>query len=296
MMPERTYSAKLLLFGEHVLLIGEPALAVPVPIFSGKWASAFDEEGWAKNALLADFVAKLPTAPRLDMVRLRADMERGLYFHSNIPQGYGLGSSGALCAALYDGYALEKTTDLAQLKAQLGQLESPLHGQSSGIDPLTCYVNQPLHIVERTQVTLPVLKGWAVPKQPVLFLVDTALPRRTGPLVSWFLAQSQADTPFAAQLHAHYVPAHRQLVDAWLRAEAQAFWAALHTVSAAQWAHWTPMIPAHEGIQHLWKKGLETGDFLLKICGAGGGGFVLGFAKNREVVAQAFATYQVIII
>jgi mevalonate kinase len=38
----------------------------------------------------------------------------------------------------------------------------------------------------------------------------------------------------------------------------------------------------------LWETGLETGDFCLKICGAGGGGFLLGFAKDWEVAAAYF--------
>jgi hypothetical protein len=34
---DRSFSAKLLLFGEHVLLLGAPALAVPVAAFGGHW-------------------------------------------------------------------------------------------------------------------------------------------------------------------------------------------------------------------------------------------------------------------
>ena len=45
---------------------------------------------------------------RLDWEALKADLDRKLYFDSNIPQGYGVGSSGALVAAFYDRYALEK--------------------------------------------------------------------------------------------------------------------------------------------------------------------------------------------
>ena len=35
----RNYSSKLLLFGEHVLLLGSTALAMPVPAYSGKWVT-----------------------------------------------------------------------------------------------------------------------------------------------------------------------------------------------------------------------------------------------------------------
>jgi mevalonate kinase len=41
------------------------------------------------------------------------------------------------------------------------------------------------------------------------------------------------------------------------------------------------MIPDH--FQELWQKGLETNAYYLKLCGSGGGGFVLGFTKDIEM-------------
>ena len=35
-----------------------------------------------------------------------------------------------------------------------------------------------------------------------------------------------------------------------------------------------------EKYQNTVKQGLETKDYFLKICGAGGGGFIIGFTKN----------------
>ena len=65
-----------------------------------------------------------------------------MYFDSSIPQGYGVGSSGALVAAIYDQYALNKITVLENLtKDKLVQLKQSLqqwnlfHGKSSGLDP-----------------------------------------------------------------------------------------------------------------------------------------------------------------
>jgi mevalonate kinase len=55
-----------------------------------------------------------------------------MYFDSTIPQGYGVGSSGALVAAIYDKYAQDKITvlenltreKLLQLKNIFSQMES----------------------------------------------------------------------------------------------------------------------------------------------------------------------------
>jgi mevalonate kinase len=40
------------------------------------------------------------------------------------------------------------------------------------------------------------------------------------------------------------------------------------------------MIP--DQFEALWKKGIETNAYYLKLCGSGGGGFVLGFTEDME--------------
>ena len=49
-----------------------------------------------------------------DFEKLQADVDNGMYFDSSIPQGYGVGS-GALVAASYDKYAINKVTVLENL-------------------------------------------------------------------------------------------------------------------------------------------------------------------------------------
>ena len=50
-----------------------------------------------------------------DLKTFEADLESGMYFDSSIPQGYGVGSSGALVASIYDKYAQDKITILENL-------------------------------------------------------------------------------------------------------------------------------------------------------------------------------------
>ena len=40
------------------------------------------------------------------------------------------------------------------------------------------------------------------------------------------------------------------------------------------------MIP--QQFHELWKKGIETNDYYLKLCGSGGGGYILGFTEDIE--------------
>ncbi len=91
---------------------------------------------------------------------LKTDVERGMYFDSSIPQGYGVGSSGALVAAIYDKYADNKITvlenltreKLLQLKNIFSQMESFFHGKSSGLDPLNSYLSIPILINSKDNI------------------------------------------------------------------------------------------------------------------------------------------------
>jgi len=278
----RNYPAKLLLFGEHVLLLGASALAVPVSAFSGKWA--WDKEqpvDPAHREIVLQFMESkaLKTIAGLDIKSLKQDIEAGLIFHSNIPTGYGLGSSGALCAGIYDRYVAEKTADTAALKLIFGQMESFFHGASSGIDPLTSYLDAPLLIRHKTEVSIAAMQPWQEP--PVVFLIDTQTPRQT----------KQND--FSEQLTAELLPAHEAMVSAWLATDTANFWTHLRRVSQFQLAHFHPMIP--ENMRLIWKQSFDNQYFNLKICGAGGGGFMLGFARNREVLKEISAIFPIIL-
>ena len=306
------YHAKLLLFGEHLLLTGAAALAVPVPAFYGQWKWAdTSEPRRAQKHDLSDFAAYLLREGIIGTA-FGDDLAKGLYFDSNIPEGYGLGSSGALCAAIFDRYGAlndqrpqnltvlnddgegvsqknydlsrktEKDTEtLAVLKGIFAQMENFFHGSSSGIDPLTSYANRPLLIEQKTQASMPQMCTWENP--PVIFLMDTRLPRQTGPLVQWYLQQYELPD-FRFRLEQEMLPAHEQMLQAWLHADEAIFWPALQQVSAFQLEYFHPMVPATMRV--LWQESLKQDDYTIKICGAGGGGFMLGFAREQNTIEQ----------
>jgi mevalonate kinase len=55
-------------------------------------------------------------------------------------------------------------------------------------------------------------------------------------------------------------------------------------LSKFQFEHFKPMIP--KLFNKMWKRGLDSGEYYLKLCGAGGGGFILGFTKNYELTKK----------
>jgi mevalonate kinase len=277
---ERNYPAKLLMFGEHVLLLGAPALAVPLTAFAGRWTRREEPNPYLQKMLAFAASAQLNGITGLDTTMFRSEVEQGLYFDSNIPTGYGLGSSGSFCAAVYDRYMREPANDLAVLKHQLAQMEGFFHGNSSGIDPLTSYLNAPVLIRGNAQVEQAVQTDWDQ-NAPIIFLLDSTLPRQSQPLIDWFLEQSKT-TLFAQFLENHYLMAHQALVESWLKAKESDFWKNLRLVSQMQWEQFVPMIPST--VKEVWARSLSHQQYTLKICGAGGGGFVLGFTRNRSML------------
>ena len=70
---------------------------------------------------------------RINTQLLESDLHNGWELSSDIPAGAGMGSSGAVVAAVYDRYAQQKTDDLFALKNLFAQMENYFHGKSSGI-------------------------------------------------------------------------------------------------------------------------------------------------------------------
>ena len=146
------FYSKILLFGEYGIIRDSKGLSIPYNFYNGalKTDTNPSEESIKSNGNLKRFVTYLETLqndqPELVTFNLKAlklDVENGMHFDSSIPQGYGVGSSGALVAAIYDKYAFNKITvlenltreKLLTLKSIFSNMESFFHGKSSGLDP-----------------------------------------------------------------------------------------------------------------------------------------------------------------
>jgi len=128
------FYSKILLFGEYGIIKDSKGLSIPYNFYNGalKVDENPSEEAKKSNASLQRFASYLEQLEKdqselvtFNMDVLKADVERGMYFDSSIPQGYGVGSSGALVAAIYDKYADNKITVLENLtREKLLQLKS----------------------------------------------------------------------------------------------------------------------------------------------------------------------------
>lgn len=138
------FYSKILLFGEYGIIKDSKGLSIPYNFYNG--ALKVDEHpsdvARSSNKSLKAFSEYLksmdPQMVSFDIDRMEKDIESGMYFDSSIPQGYGVGSSGALVAAIYDKYANDKITvlenltreKLLKLKGIFSVMESFFHGKS----------------------------------------------------------------------------------------------------------------------------------------------------------------------
>lgn len=113
MIKDSLYYAKILLFGEYGIIEDSIGLSIPYHFFKGSFDFAAEPSdvqrnsnvsirGFVKHLQGLDAQGELPCS--FDFRRLTQDLDAGLYFDSSIPQGFGVGSSGALVAAIYNQY------------------------------------------------------------------------------------------------------------------------------------------------------------------------------------------------
>jgi mevalonate kinase len=113
---------------------------------TGNLSSVFEKKSNENLRSFRNFLQTIDSSIVLfDFKKMNNDLLNGMYFSSTIPQGYGVGSSGALVAAFYDRYAENKYTILENLtrdkililKNIFSKMESYFHGQSSQQDSNT---------------------------------------------------------------------------------------------------------------------------------------------------------------
>lgn len=284
------FYAKILLFGEYGIIEDSQGLTLPYSFYKGtlKFSDLDNDFEKKSNQSLKKYSIylsdlELPAEYNLDVKSFKNDIAKGLFFDSNIPQGYGVGSSGALVAAIFEKYSLIKRNpetiskdELKDLKVIFGQLESYFHGKSSGIDPLICFMNLPILIESKESVDKV-----SIPKEELgkgaIFLIDSGMTGETGPMIQIFFEKLKNEG-FRKTLKEEFIRYNNACIDAFLKKDMNPFFRNLKKLSVWAYEHFRPMIP--ENLFNVWKKGLDSNAYYLKLCGSGGGGYILGFAKD----------------
>lgn len=261
------FPAKILLIGEQSVLHGSQSLSIPFERFGGQWkfSHAIDER-------LLDLGDQLDKAI-IDVDRFLNDCQKGLLFESTIPVKYGLGSSGALTAAVYKTYAFQQETNINDLQHQLANIESIFHGKSSGTDALVSYCNTALHSIDNGSV---ILKHNPLEScSAFVYLFDSKVDRSAKTYIQHFgQLVSEGDIDIN-QLNTLCDALIETLISA---STDQVLFDQIKLLSQFQYDHLTALIPEH--VRMIWAEGLQTDTYYFKLCGAGGGGYFLAFAPS----------------
>ena len=304
------FYSKILLFGEYGIIKDSKGLSIPYNFYNGalKVDENPSEESKKSNASLRKFVSYLeqlekdqPELVTFNMSVLKADVERGMYFDSSIPQGYGVGSSGALVAAIYDKYADNKITvlenltreKLLQLKSIFSQMESFFHGKSSGLDPLNSYLSIPILINSKDNIEATGIPSQSTNGKGAVFLLDSGIVGETAPMVTIFM-ENLKDQGFRTMLKTQFIKHTDACVENFLGGDMKSLFENTKKLSKVVLSNFKPMIP--EAFHGIWQRGLDTNDYYLKLCGSGGGGYILGFTEDLEKARQSLKDYKLEVV
>ncbi|MFA8450799.1 MAG: hypothetical protein ACEPOW_08915 [Bacteroidales bacterium] len=300
------FNAKILLFGEYGVMFNSKGLIFPYNSFRGQLLFSCESEMTSSikqsNYILRRLVQfiqvnNFDSLPyfKFDIDQLKYEVEKNLYFRSNIPQGYGVGSSGAIVAALFDRYTSVKykksnlsQVQLEALKEILSDLELMFHGKSSGFDPLTSYLNKPI-LVNNSLPEICSIDYYSKRRKPFVFLVDTNISRQSDLIIKKVLNLLKRDS-FKERFVKEMLVYNSLCIDSYLDNNQSVFYDAIGKLSEFQLKYLSESIP--DNILSFWRNGLELGMSYLKLCGAGGGGYLIGFCRNYSDVLILAEKYQ----
>ncbi|WP_088323674.1 mevalonate kinase family protein [Polaribacter tangerinus] len=296
------FYAKILLFGEYGIIKDSKGLAIPFNAYRGALKTSKNLLG--KSLIsnqnlqkLHQYLANLNTElVQFNLEEFQQDIANGMYFDSSIPQGYGVGSSGALVASIYDKYATNKITvlenltrdKLLNLKEIFGLMESFFHGKSSGLDPLNSYLSLPILINSKDNV-----EPAGIPSQKegkgAVFLLDSEQIGETAPMVNIFMNKMKNEG-FRKMISEEFSTTTDACIEDFLQGNVKSLFGNVKLLSKIVLKNFKPMIP--KAFHKIWEQGIATNDYYLKLCGSGGGGYILGFTEDFTKAQKSLKDYK----
>lgn len=293
-MTTQSAPGKVILFGEHAVVYGRPAIAVPVmevrasvsvedaPPGSGCSINAPDV---GRTFRLADVPSEDPLAAIVyeTLTHLGvSEPDVTITIRSTIPIASGMGSGAAVSTAIARALAahLGRPLDDDTVSALVFEVERLHHGTPSGLDNTVIARAQPLFFVKDRLV-----ESFAVKSPLHLLIGDTGIPCLTKVVVADIRAAREAR-------HEQYDSLFRQIGQITVMARGAIVAGELNALGALMDGnHWLlyQMGVSSPEIERLILAARQAGALGAKLSGAGRGGHVVALAskETQEVVAEA---------
>ena len=301
------FYSKILLFGEYGIIKNSKGLSIPYNFYKGGLKLGdlkidIVKESNEKLSIFRDYLLKIDNSVVFfNFKKMNDDLIKGMYFDSTIPQGYGVGSSGAIVAAFYDRYAKNKITVLENLtkdkiiilKNIFSKMESHFHGKSSGLDPLNSYLSLPILIHSKNQIETTGIPLQSSTGKGAVFLLDSGKSSETAPMVDIFF-KSMENKNYSKIIRKDFIRITDSCVDNFLEGNFKSLFLDIKNLSKVVLENFKPMIP--KDFHNIWAKGIESNDYFLKLCGSGGGGYILGFSRDFKKAKSILKDYKLEVV
>ena len=281
---------KIILFGEHAVVYGVPALAVPVPrhltlsISEQDDGPLFEAPCWEVSLKIGHPEA---ATERLDLALQRAielcPSEVGalrLLVDSDIPRSAGMGSSAALSVALVRGLAgfTGETLSIEEEIKRALEIEKVFHGKPSGVDHSAVTLDRPIVFIkdQPPQTQLPLAK-------PLNFVVGVVgnHGETAGRVMS--LAERREALP---QIHADLFEAIGQVANRALRALGQGDPRLLGSLMDLNQGLLNALGVSSAATEQAVFAARAAGALGAKLSGAGGGGAMLALCDGATAPVE----------
>ena len=205
-------SGKIILLGEHAVVYGKPAIAVPLSALraNAQIIPSTQNSGLKITAVdlgNREFVVDAHSAQSQDPLVVAAWLllndlncpppDAHIILHSDIPLASGMGSGAAVTTALFRAlsYLISKPLSDVQMNELVYEIEKIYHGTPSGIDNTVIVFEQPIYFVrgnslERLTITRPL----------TLLVADTGMAASTKIAVGDVRTLYETDRPSTAEV------------------------------------------------------------------------------------------------
>ena len=172
-------------------------------------------------------------------------------------------------------------------------MESFFHGKSSGLDPLNSYLSLPILINSQNHIEATGIPLESVNGKGAVFLLDSGMVGETAPMIQIFM-EKMKNKGFRAMLKNQFSKYTNACIENFLQGNFKLLVSNVKELSSVVLSNFKPMIP--EQFHELWQQGIDTGDYFLKLCGSGGGGYILGFTEDFQKVQKALKGHKLEIV